>query len=159
MVELLPAQENLDGFRMLLKEYTDMILQQDSEVAKTLSSQHLDDELENAEKKYGFPNGRMYVAFVDGKLAGCVALAEINNDCCELKRLYVRPEHRGQHLSRLLCDKVMEDARSVGYRYMRLDTFPFMESAIRLYEKYGFEYIEKYNQNPAQNAVFMQLTL
>ncbi len=42
---------------------------------------------------------------------------------CEIKRLYVRPEYRGQHISRLLMDQIIEDARDIGYKYMRLDTF------------------------------------
>lgn len=159
MVELIQAQDDLNGFLMLVKEYTDLILQQDDEVARTLSSQHLDDELKDVKKKYGFPNGRMYIAMVDDKIAGCVALTRNDDDYCEIKRLYVRPEYRGRHLSRILSDKVIEDAKSIGYRYMRLDTFPFMKNAIRLYEKYGFDYIERYNNNPAKNAVFMQLTL
>lgn len=42
---------------------------------------------------------------------------------------------------------------------MRLDTFPFMKRAIRLYEAYGFRYIDKYNDNPADTAIFMELSL
>ena len=56
-------------------------------------------------------------------------------------------------------DQMIADARDIGYKYMRLDTFPFMSPAINLYEQYGFYYIEKYNDNPAHNAVFMQLDL
>lgn len=137
MISLIYAQDYLDGFLTLLKEYTDGILQQDNEVARTLSSQHLEDEFNDVEKKYGFPIGRMYIALVDGKIAGCVALARNDDDYCEIKRLYVRPEYRGQHLSRVLCDKVIADAKLIGYKYMRLDTFPFMKKAIRLYEEYG----------------------
>lgn len=159
MVRLIDARDHLDGFLMLLKEYTDGILRQDGEVAKTLSSQHIEDELNDVEKKYGFPGGRMYIALVDDKIAGCVALARTDDDYCELKRLYVRPEYRGRHLSRMLCDKVIADAKSAGYKYMRLDTFPFMKNAVQLYERYGFDYIQRYNDNPAQNAVFMQLAL
>ncbi len=159
MVTILDAKEDLDGFRMLVKEYTDGILQQDAEVAKTLSSQHLEEELRDVEAKYGPPGGRMYVAMVDGQIAGCVALARTDDDYCEIKRLYVRPEFRGRHISRILCDRVIGDARAIGYQYMRLDTFPFMKDAIRLYEKYGFACIPRYNDNPAENAVFMQLAL
>lgn len=42
---------------------------------------------------------------------------------------------------------------------MRLDTFPFMENAIRLYEKNGFRRVGKYNDNPAESAIFLQRTL
>ena len=58
-----------------------------------------------------------------------------------------------------MCDQIIRDAREIGYQRMRLDTFPFMKSAIRLYEGYGFYPIERYNDNPAENAVFMELML
>lgn len=159
MIRLIHAKDDLDGFLVLLKEYTDGILQLDDEVARTLSSQHLEDELNDVEKKYGFPSGRMYVALVDDEIAGCVALTRTDDHYCEIKRLYVRPKYRGQHVSRILCDKIIADAKFIGYKYMRLDTFPFMQNAIRLYERYGFDYIQRYNDNPAENAIFMQLTL
>ena len=62
-------------------------------------------------------------------------------------------------ISKALIERIIADAREIGYKYMRLDTFPFMQSAIKLYEKYGFYFIEKYNDNPAETAVFMQLNL
>lgn len=62
-------------------------------------------------------------------------------------------------MQQLLCSQVIGDARTIGYRYMRPDTFPFMKRAIHLYGQLGFQYIEKYNDNPAEDAVFMQLSL
>ena len=159
MIQLIDAQENLEAFIALVREYTDAILQQDSAVARTLASQHFEDELKDTKKKYGFPDGRMYILLVDGRAVGCVALSRNDDRYCEIKRLYVRPKYRGQNLSRILCDKVIEDAKAIGYQYMRLDTFSFMKSAICLYEEYGFDYIEKYNDNPAENALFMELKL
>ena len=56
-------------------------------------------------------------------------------------------------------DQIIEDAKQIGYKYMRLDTFPFMQTAIKMYEQYGFYCIDRYNDNPAKSAVFMQLDL
>lgn len=159
MIRLINAQENITEFTALVREYTDAIPQQDAAVAETLESQHLEDEIKDTEKKYGYPYGRMYILLVDEKTAGCVALSRNDEQYCEMKRLYVRPEYRGNKLSQVLCDKVIEDAKKIGYKYVRLDTFPFMKNAIALYEKYGFTYIERYNDNPAQNAIFMELEL
>lgn len=159
MIEIVPAQENIEEFITLVREYTDMIITQDESVAGTLSYQHLDDELKNVEEKYGYPSGRMYLLLVDKEIAGCVALTRNDDNYCEMKRLYVRPEYRGRGLSKILCSRAIEDAKAIGYKYMRLDTFPFMKSALHMYEKFGFEYIEKYNDNPAENAIFMQLEL
>lgn len=61
MIRLIDAQEDLEEFIALVREYTDAILQQDAAVAKTLASQHLEDELKDIEEKYSFPDGRMYI--------------------------------------------------------------------------------------------------
>lgn len=158
-VEIVLAYDRQRQILELVKEYTDMILQQSEEVKQCLSSQHLSEELRDMQKKYGLPGGRMYLALVGGKAAGCVALTRNDDEYCEIKRLYVRPEYRGRRISSALTRQVINDAREIGYQYMRLDTFPFMDKAIKLYETFGFYSIERYNDNPAKTAVFMQLNL
>ncbi len=74
MIRLVDAEENLEDFILLVREYTSTIALQDGEVAQTLVSQHLDDELQDTKRKYGFPEGRMYLHLVDEEAAGCVAL-------------------------------------------------------------------------------------
>lgn len=101
----------------------------------------------------------MYLALVEDKAVGCVALTKNDDMYCEIKRLYLKPEYRGMGISKALVETVIKDAKEIGYKHMRLDTFPFMASAIKLYEKYGFHYIERYNDNPAETAIFMQLDL
>lgn len=158
-MELVLAYDRQQEVLELVTEYTDIILQQGDDVKQCLNSQHLDEEIKDLNKKYGLPYGRLYLALVAGKAAGCVALTRNDDDYCEIKRLYIRPKFRGRHLSNVLTEQVIADAKSIGYKYMRLDTFPFMETAIKLYEKYGFYYVERYNDNPAKSAVFMQLDL
>lgn len=159
-MELVLAYDRLKDVLTLLKEYTDMILEQGGdEVRECLKAQQLDDELADVQKKYALPNGRLYLALADDRPAGCVGLTRNDDDYCEIKRLYIRPEYRGQHLSHILINRIIEDAGSLGYKHMRLDTFPFMDTAIRIYRKYGFYNIERYNDNPAKTAVFMQLDL
>jgi GNAT superfamily N-acetyltransferase len=158
-IEVSPARADINAFIALIREYTDMINKQEASVATTLSNQHLEEELADVEKKYGYPGGRMYLLLADQAAAGCAALTGNDDDYCEMKRLYVRPVYRGHGFSRHLCERIIEDARTIGYKYMRLDTFPFMENAIHLYENLGFEYIEKYNDNPTEDAIFMQLIL
>ena len=158
-MELVLAYDRLDEVSQLFKEYTNMIVSQSDEVREVLKSQHFEDELADINKKYGFPSGRLYIAADYDRVAGCAGLTRNDESYCEIKRLYVRPQYRGQHISRLLMDQIIADAKDIGYKYMRLDTFPFMSTAINLYEEYGFYYIEKYNDNPAHNAVFMQLNL
>lgn len=143
----------------LVTEYTNGILEQGNDVVQCLNSQHLEDELKDMSLKYAPPYGRMYLALVDDEAVGCAALTKNDDTYCEIKRLYLKPEYRGMGISKALVEKVIQAAREIGYKHMRLDTFPFMSSAIKLYEKYGFYYIERYNDNPAETAIFMQLDL
>ncbi len=159
-IELIPGEKDLPHMAELIKEYTDDIISTGKEEVKAcLSSQHLDEELLDLERKYSGPNNRMYIAKINGEIAGSVCVTENDKDYCEIKRLYVRPAFRGSGLGGVLLEKAIVEARDIGYHYMRLDTFPFMESAIRMYEKRGFYSIEKYNDNPAPNAIFLQLDL
>lgn len=148
-------QETLE----LITEYTNIILQQGDDVKQCLSSQNLDEELKDLENKYGLPYGRIYLAIVDGKPVGCVAVTRNDDKYCEIKRLYVKQEYRGMHISKALMEQVIKDARDIGYKYIRLDTLPFMDKAINLYKRFGFYCIDNYNDNPAKTAIFMQLDL
>ena len=94
-------------------------------------------ETENLEEKYGLPYGRLYIAFFNKEVAGCIALRKIDNENCELKRLYVKPEYRGKNIGSYLVKHIIKDAKEIGYKHILLDTLPFLETAINMYKKYG----------------------
>lgn len=158
-IEILPAYHCETEIRELFSEYTDMLIAGDSSFRKYLDIQNYEEELAHLENKYGPPYGRLYLARVDGAAAGCIGLRKMDGQNCEMKRLYVRPQFRGNGLGALLVQKVIADARSVGYSAMFLDTLPFLESAIHMYKKLGFYLIDCYNNSPMSNAVYMKLDL
>jgi ribosomal protein S18 acetylase RimI-like enzyme len=105
--------------------------------------------------EYAAQRGRLLIA--EG--AGCVALRPLDEETCEMKRLYVRPDYRGSGLGRRLVVAIIEEARAIGYRRMRLDTMLKMGGAQRLYESLGFRDIAAYRYNPEAGARFLELEL
>ena len=154
-LEIVPAYDRKEEIKELFAEYTDMLVKTDPVFAKYLAIQGYDDELKDLEKKYGMPDGRLYLAIWEGKPAGCIALRRLTGENCEMKRLYVRPEYRGQGIARALVHQLMQEARVAGYRQMVLDTFPFLPEAITLYKREGFYEIERYNDNPMPGSVYL----
>lgn len=145
--------------QQLFHEYTQMLIQGNPNFQKYLDIQNYNQEIEHLEKKYGLPDGRLYVIKVNHDIVGCIGLRRIDNQNCEMKRLYIKPEMRGQHLGDLLIQKIIEDAKEIGYRFMLLDTLPFLKNAIHMYKKYGFYDIESYNDSPIENTIYMKLNL
>ncbi len=153
------AYDHKEKVGELFREYTCMLVELDPEFQKSLDEQNYDEELEQLEDKYGLPGGRLYLAWQDGELAGCVGMKQLDEKTGELKRLYVRPAFRGQHLGRKLVERIIEDARSLGYRRLMLDTMPELVSARRMYENMGFVVTERYNNSPLDTTIFMEYRL
>lgn len=81
---------------------------------------------------------RLLLAKVDEAPAAAVALKRLNDAECEMKRLYCRDAFRGLGLARLLSERLIQEARALGFGAMRLDTHTTMTPAITLYESLGF---------------------
>lgn len=145
-------EEHLKEVREMFAEYADAL-------GVDLCFQNFEEELASLPGDYAPPQGRLFLAVADGQAAGCAALRRIEGDICEMKRLYVRPEYRGRGIGRMLSDRVIAEAKQIGYRRMRLDTLPGMDPAIAIYRKSGFREIEAYRHNPVPGALFMELDL
>jgi ribosomal protein S18 acetylase RimI-like enzyme len=122
-----------------------------------LSFQRFDEELAAMPGDYAEPRGTLLLARVGELAAGCVGLRPLEDDVCEMKRLYVRPTCRGLKIGEALARDVIEAARWRGYARMRLDTLPSMARARRLYEELGFRRIAPYRFNPIAGTAFMEL--
>lgn len=153
------AYEQEEIVRKLFLEYTKMLIDNDKTFGEYLKLQSYDRELNNLKEKYGLPFGRLYLAYMDNEVAGCIALKRIDKNNCEMKRLYVKEKYRGKKIASKLVDKIIEDAKFIGYKYMLLDTLPFLKSAINLYKQKGFYEISAYNDSPMNTSIFMKLDL
>lgn len=158
-IEIKPAYDNEEEIRKLFLEYTEMLVNNDPSFAKYLEVQNYDSELEHLCHKYGLPEGRLYIVKCDNHTAGCIGLRKIDNENCEMKRLYVRPEFRGHKIADTLVKLIIDDAKEIGYKSILLDTLPFLKGAMHLYKKFGFYEIESYNNSPMDTSIYMKLDL
>ena len=126
----------------------------------SLCFQNFEQELAGLPGDYAPPDGRLLLAECEGQLAACVALHKLDDAICEMKRLYLRPQFRGRGLGRVLANRIIAEARQIGYQRMRLDTVePVMKDAVAMYRKIGFQDIAPYRANPIVGAIYMELQL
>jgi ribosomal protein S18 acetylase RimI-like enzyme len=138
----------------------ELFLEYANSLGFSLCFQSFDQELASLPGDYAPPEGRLLLATINGDPAGCVALHNLEADICEMKRLYVRPQYRGKGLGRELAEKIIAEARQLGYKKLRLDTVePVMKAAVAMYRQLGFRDIQPYRQNPIEGALYMELQL
>lgn len=159
LIVLAESKERIDHARRLLQEYANAL-------NFDLCFQSFDAELANLPGDYAPPSGRLLLAYINDEPAGCIALHSITDPTkpehriCEMKRLYVRPQARGHNLGRQLIDRILAEARAIGYTHMRLDTIRgTMDHAIALYCEYGFHEIPPYRPNPQAGVLYLELDL
>ena len=143
-----------------IAEARDLFREYETSLELDLCFQGFEEELRALPGKYASPDGRLLLAYHDKKLAGCIALRKLDDGICEMKRLFVRNEFRGARIGIALIERLLADAREIGYTKMRLDTHPpKMGKAVSLYEALGFSPIPPYYDNPNEDVLFMELTL
>ena len=108
---------------------------------------------------YAPPRGRLLLGRGADGPAGCVALRPVGDVTCEMKRLFLRPEFRGKGVGRAMTLRLLDEARSIGYKNLRLDTLPSMKEAIALYRSLGFQEISPFRDLPAPGTLFMTISL
>ncbi len=155
MVDVISAAtpEQIADVKALCLEYAESL-------GFSLCFQGFDQEMAEFPGKYArAAGGALLLGLVDGRVAGAVALRDLGDGACEMKRLFVRPFARGTGLGRRLAEAIIAEGRGLGYRAMRLDTLPSMEAAIALYRRLGFRVIPPYTYNPVPGAMFFERAL
>jgi putative acetyltransferase len=120
-----------------------------------------DAEIAGLPGDYARPRGKLLLATVVGQPVGCVGLRPFPlNGACEMKRLYVRPAFRGAKLAAVLVNRLLQEARLLGYSSVRLDSYPStMQAAMALYRKLGFKEIDPAPLTAVVGLTYMELRL
>ncbi|WP_461207344.1 GNAT family N-acetyltransferase [Clostridium sp. DL1XJH146] len=152
-IKLIKAKgEDLDSVRELFLKYVESL-------PFKLDFQDFDKEFKTLPGKYAEPYGTIILAMQNKKPVGCIALRKLEDNICEMKRLYVKPEERGNGVGRKLAGEIIEQAKEKKYKIMRLDTLVSMKSAVDLYKQLGFKEIGPYIYNPLEDALYMELEI
>ena len=160
-------RDRIAGLRMTqasspaqIAQVRELFLEYAKSLGFSLCFQSFDQELAGLPGDYSPPDGRLLIAEYEAELAGCVALHKLEPGICEMKRLYLRPAFRGKGLGRRLAETILNEARSVGYQSVRLDTVErMMRDAVELYRALGFREIAPYRANPMEGTLYMELVL
>jgi putative acetyltransferase len=143
-----------------IEQIRELFLEYAKSLGFSLCFQGFDQELAGLPGDYAPPEGRLLLSEYDGQVAGCGALHKAGDGIGEMKRLYLRPAFRGKGLGRVLAERILQEARSIGYAKLRLDTVePVMKDAVAMYRRMGFREIEAYRVNPMEGTLYMELDL
>lgn len=136
-----------------------LILDYSASLGLDLGFQHFETELAQLAVEYAAPHGALILATVEGKPAGVIAVHQFEPQIAEMKRLYVKPEYRQFGIGRQLVTRLLQTAKQLGYRAIRLDTLPTMTGAQKLYAAVGFKPIKAYRYNPVAGTRFLECQL
>jgi putative acetyltransferase len=154
MIEYIHArsQDDFNTAAELFREYA-------RDINIDLSFQNFEDEISGLSAMYAEPNGGIILCKQDVRYVGCIAIRRIDEEACELKRMYVRPSFRNKGVGKCLLEQALMLATKLKYKRVRLDTLNYMEPAIRLYEEFEFKRIQPYYFNPNGTAIFFEKML
>lgn len=137
---------------VLIREYLDSLnkrIKYDYNIefdVKAMVQSDLSDEI-----KFHPPDGRFYLVKFNGQPAGVGCLKKLQEGIGEIQRMYVSPDFRGKGIGRAIAIRLVDDARSIGYRKLKLESLEFLDAAHSLYRSLGFKEIEPYDENSMES--------
>ncbi len=146
----------------LVLEYVAWANTQDPDAASASTFEDLEAELDALPGIFGPPTGSFLLAMNDGRPVGCVAFREIDQNTVELKRMYVRPDQRGNGVGLNLVRESIALARAQGRKRMELSSYHTMTGAHKIYRGVGFKDVPAPEGFPALylgRVVFMEMSL
>jgi len=151
-------EEDLSAVKKLFRDYAAWL-------GDSVCLANFDEEVNNLPGEYGPPKGILLLGHLRGQAVGCAGIRRLPYTVqygrqklrtCELKRMYVAPEARGEGVGRGLLRRALREAHAMRYQAMVLDSLPGkMDAAIKMYEEFGFEPIEPYNDGPKEGVAYM----
>jgi GNAT superfamily N-acetyltransferase len=138
-IDQVETPEQLAAVRELLGEYLAWTSTIEVDAMDAPTFHGIEAEVATLPGVFGPPSGRLLIAMDGLTPIGCVAFKRVDDTTCELKRFYVRSAFRGQRVGRRLVERLLDQARSQGYRTMILDSHVSMTAAHRIYREFGFE--------------------
>lgn len=153
-ISKIKSEDQLERIRQLFLDYQ-------AELGLDLCFQGFQEELDGLPGIYAEPSGSILIASNDkNEIIGVVALKKLKEtNACEMKRLYVEPAFRKHKIGFHLVENIIEDAKKKAYEIMKLDTLEKLDTAIRLYEHFGFEETQPYNYNPDETVKYYEKRL
>jgi putative acetyltransferase len=124
-----------------------------------LSFQNNASDFEYLAEKYSDDHSQIFLLWKEDKPVGCAAFRKVDDNVCEMKRVYIRPIARGDKQGALLVERVLMEAASAGFEKMCLDVLPEFKKALALYRSFGFSDHEPITNNPIAGTQFLGLDL
>lgn len=79
-----------------------------------------------------------FVLYIDGKVVGSIGLKHVDNDTCEIVRVFIDQNYRGNGYGNKLIEKIEEYAKSKGYKKAEIVAWVKSTSAVCLYKKFNY---------------------
>lgn len=136
-----------------------LVLAHASSLREHMGSDQVRADAEALPGPYAPPRGRLYLARLDSLPAGCVALKPLDGPVGEVKRMHVLSTARRNGVARALMQRLLADARQMGYHRIRLGTLSDMTAAQALYRELGFVEIPKYRPEELVDTMFFECNL